>query len=260
MPDIASAAAQTHDTFSHYPDLVWTLRYSDYTMAQDQCTKNPTKVENWHLKFGTVLRDLSFEQSATPTASSFGWGLQLSGAYEFNTNPCEGLRDGFYFSVTGGKGISHYFNDLHIVSPTNDAVYSASGLYIAPLMACYMGYTHEWAQGLLPDGSTNYLWSSTVAFSYIGLENPIASPLLTYHQGEELSLNLLYHLYQCSQGKSINYVDWSNTSKPNQTYPVQPAAWKDMFVGVEAVYGQRENFSGNWGDDGRLMFVFAATK
>ncbi len=285
-PDIALPAAvtatpaATHDLFSRYPDLVWTLSYQDYSMRQDGCVlkpdgspADPTKEENWHLQFGTVLRDLSFEEAAgPPSAHTCGWGLQLSGAFQFTTDSCRDLRDAFYFSVTGGKGISHYFNDLHLVSATNDAVYGSTSneLFLVPLVAGYVGYTHEWDQSQLADGAsppTTYVVSSTVAFSYIGLANPDGSPLLTYRQGEELSVNLIYHFYQCSAPKpTLQYVSdvtqdsSGKVAQKKGKYYATPPAWKDMFLGVEAAYGQRENFAGSWGDDGRIMLVIAATK
>ena len=52
-----------------------------------------------------------------------------------------------YFSVTGGRGIAHYFNDLHIVSPVDDMLYVTGAKrrtayttpLVVPLVAGYVG-------------------------------------------------------------------------------------------------------------------------
>jgi hypothetical protein len=227
------------DTFSRYPDLVWFLRYENDGMVNDPSTNKLVKIENLHLQFGSVFRDLAIEQATTPQSNTFGWGVQLSGAFFFGKDPCLGRRDGIYFSLTGGRGISHYFNDLHLVAPVDDAVYTdtGTGLSLVPLVAYYAGFTHEWT----------LTWSSTISFSYIGLDTSSAIPAgstFTYHEGQALSANLLYHLAQRPPAQ--------NTS--------QQASRHDLFAGVEASWGQRKNFSGDYGSDDRIMFVLAATK
>jgi hypothetical protein len=214
------------ETFTRYPDLVWFLRYEDAS----------ANLENYHLQFGSVLRDLVVDQSTTtvPQANTFGWGLQLSGAYSYDTGPSCNLRDTFYFSVTGGKGIGHYFNDLNIVSPIDDAVYSTTGASpaLVPLTACYMGYTHEWST----------YWRSTVSVSYINLTNPVtgfANPsapkpmpgsTLTYHQGEALGVNLIYHISGGTTPFSFNVTD--TTGKPSHGTDAAPiqTRWNTIWL------------------------------
>ncbi len=227
-------------SFSHYPDLIWTLRYADF---QDP------KTENWHVQLGSVFRDLSVEQPfANPNGSTFGWGLQLSGAIAI-VNPCD-FRDYVYFSATGGRGIGHYFNDLHLVTPIYDAVYPSTNPgadpELIPLMACYLGYTHQWS----------FHWRSTASFSYIGLTNPVPSSALMFHQGEEFSVNLVYELFHGESGFSYKIV-----GDDGYLHKVDVAKSQHVVLaGVEGIWGQRENFTGGVGSDNRVMLEIAVSK
>jgi hypothetical protein len=217
-----------YSSYSRYPDFVATLRYQEGDWGTDSCTKATSYVEQWHVQFGSVFRDLSVEQSNTSNqGETTGFGLQLSGGYAIERGPCCNLRDYLFFSVTGGKGVARYFNDLSLINPINDAAYNGTDLSLVPICACYAGFEHEWTQQ----------WRSTITYGHISLENPQAGSALAYHTGDYLSVNLIRQFDSCAN------------SIPHHA-----------FLGLEYLYGQREDFKGDFGADNRVMFVVAATK
>lgn len=242
--DVYAADGQGYTSFSRYPDMAAALKYQSGEWVTDRCT-GATGVYNeyWHVQLGTLFRDLGVEKSDnTVREETFGWGTQLSGRYTVfrDCNPCEQLRDYAYFGVTYGHGIGHYFNDLQQVNPVNDAAYNtvANTLTALPVFAFFVAYQHDWVPNV----------RSTAVYSRIELDSQQIpggnTTVLPYHRGDYASINLMYHSEPCGP-------------KPP---PDKDNSQHHFFSGVEYLFGQKENLSGAFGQDHRIMFVIAATK
>jgi hypothetical protein len=252
VPGLPTSAVNHYSSFSRYPDLVARVRYQDGEMVTDQCSKKQYFDERWHLQFGTVVRDLSIEGDGkkdlsgivVPTTheSTTGWGTQLSGRFKaFGDRDPDGiLRDYAIFSVTFGDGIGHYFPDLHVINPVNDAAYNPTTNQIDPLpvFAYFGGYQHNWTEHL----------RSTVAYSHIDLESQMVpgNATVPYHQGDYMSINMVAYNSTCVP--------------PDSKTPTSPSTEYSLFGGVEYLYGERETLNGAWGADQRIMVFFAAIK
>jgi len=110
-----------YETFSNWPDCIATVKCQAGEYVQNKCTGASVLNEFWHVQFGTLVRDLGVAQSnRTATVlreETCGWGLQLSGRCTVHHEPCQDLYDYTMFSLSGGKGIARYYNDLNLVSP-----------------------------------------------------------------------------------------------------------------------------------------------
>ena len=193
------------------------------------------------MQWGSVLRDIGVERSDNSVRDdTFGWGTQLSGQYTILRNPCEGLRDFIYFSITYGEGIGRYFNDLHLVNAVDDATYESTTntLTPTPLLGYFGAITHEWSTCL----------RSTAVYSHLELDNRQitggSTTVLPYHGGDYASINLMYHMEPCVP----------NPSDPSKKTMLQ----HHLVAGMEYLYGQKENVAGAFGNDQRVMFMIGA--
>ena len=239
-----AGGAPSYSTFSRFPDFVATVKYQSGEIAKNPCTQGDVYNEFWHLQFGSVIRDLGVERSDNSVREeTTGWGTQLSGQYTIYRNPCQGLRDFLYFSATYGNGISHYINDLHLVNPVNDAAYDWKSNTITPLpvFGFYAGITHEWLPHL----------RSTAVYSHVELDSEFIPAIPTgtaapppYRRGDYMSINLMYHDEPCVK-------DPTNQAQNNMLQ-------HHFVAGLEYLFGQKEDLSGAFGEDHRVMFMVGA--
>jgi len=168
------------------------------------------------------------------------WGhLQLSGVVRYlQFDPDEGPRSnewGYGLSLTGslktfrldakhfdallfqaafGNGIARYVNDTSGLGL--DAVVSSSGKDLDGLdtFAGMIAYQHWWSPK----------WASTAGYSIVSVDNTSSEPGSDYHSGQYAVVNLRY-------------------------YPAER-----VLLGVEVLYGIREDKDGSQGDDVRVQF------
>lgn len=73
-----------------------------------------------------------------------------------------------------------------------------------------------------------------------------------------MAVNLIYHI---SGGTTKYEFTVADAADPRVNHKLSvPATRHDLLAGVEALWGQREDFKGDYGCDNRIMFVIAATK
>lgn len=247
---VTPAGTPVYSPFSQCPGFVAALTYKNAEMVPNPCTKQPVYNENFHVQWGTVVGDVGVDRSDNSVREdACCWGTQLSGQYTILRNPCEGLRDFLYFSVTYGEGIGHLFNDLHLVNAVNDATYESTTntLTPTPLFGFFGGITHEWTGDL----------RSTVVYSRLELDNRQVTggglaggviAALPYENGQYMSINLVYHYEPCVK-------DPTASSQPG----AQPKMVQHhVMAGIEYLYGQKENILGGYGSDQRVMFMVGA--
>ncbi len=237
-PDISLPTHYT--TFSECPDIVATMTYLNGEAVTDTCTNTKKLNESGHIQIGALARDLGVESDGTGVAparnQTIGWGTQLSGQYSLfrERGPCSDFTDHAFFSITYGDGISHYFNDLHLVSATNDAVYSTTthSIETLPILAYYAAYQHDWTDRL----------RSTAIYSHLDLHS-LPEGSTGYRSGDYMSVNLIYHLDSCTPASTKGAAGTEH----------------HFFAGTEYLYGRREDVSGNAGSDQRVVVEFGAS-
>jgi hypothetical protein len=243
--DVNLPKAPEYSTFSTYPDLVANIRYQVAKMVTDPCDNQKYAIEYWHVQFGALVRDIGVEGDGMAAndvrKTTTGWGTQLSGqiALFADRNSDDPPKDSVIFSLTWGRGIGHYFADLHNVSPVNDAVYDATTntLTALPLFANCVGYRHDWATHIRSD----------VVYGHVELDSKAApQDAKPYHRGDYMSINLVLHGEPCHPRPELE----SDASKRTR---------RVFMGGMEYLFGQRENLAGDWGADQRILLFFAAS-
>jgi hypothetical protein len=175
----------------HAPDGGFNIRWEDSKIG--------------HVQFATILRDIGVKGPITGDQSTFGWGLSLSGAFNF----CE--TESLQAQVTYGEGIFRYINDDFF---NNDAAFDQNGdLTPIPFFGAVVGYTHKWSDD----------FRTTVSYGYAHLDNQFSQAPSAYHMTHYGSLNLVWQMR------------------------------KRLSLGLEGLYGYKEERSGAKGDAFRLQ-------
>jgi hypothetical protein len=212
--------------FAKYPDFVCAPQYVEGRYVGTRFE------ELWHLQFATVFRNLGIENPNADEQNIFGWGTALSGAYRFSVNPTLTAMDRVMFSVAYGDGISHYITDINAANDAGDAVVNGAGvLESLPAFAWYVGYTHYWTDCL----------RSTVTYSHVDLDSVLGLGATTspYRSGDYMAVNLLRR-YSFFKSEKLQVSDRRN-----------------LFVGVEYLFGKKEVLNGAEGEAQRFLFLVA---
>ena len=262
-PEIQNVMGTTTDAvLAHYPDMIGTVEFGDgdnYNLPAGTVYE-----EYWHIQFGSVVRDLSLVSSDNSLhESAFGWGLQLSGLARIGrcmeTNP--NAADGIGFSATCGAGIGHYINDLHLAADLqktggNDAFFNPTtkALDSLPAQACFICYLHHWSD----------CWQSTCGYSHVELDrvgaestgvNLTPTALTMYRSSNYAIANLVYHTtLQLPKPAAVTEKDGTEATAAPTATP------NDLYSGLEFLYGEKRELSGNRGQDNRLEFVVSVSK
>jgi len=152
---------------SPIPDFVVRYRYED---------------PRGHVQLGTVLRSVGGAAQVPGTTSfvtahTFGWGLNLSGAWQTYG------KDSILFQLAYGRGIGRYIEDL--VGLGADASLNASKhLEATPALGTFFAYQHYWKK---PN------WRSTATYGYAEVQNQAAHPATFYHKTNYLSGNVIWN-------------------------------------------------------------------
>jgi len=210
-------------TFAHYPDFIGAMQYLDGYQTDKGF------VELWHFQWANVIRELGIESPNADDQNEFGWGTALSGGYGFKLDADIEPLDRIKFSIAYGEGISHYITDLNAATDTGDAVVNTTGaLEALPAFGAYVGYTHNW---------TNCL-RSTATVSHVTLDStaPLAAAVSPYRHGDFVAVNLVHRMAFFTPTED----------KPHE---------RNLFTGIEYLFGRKETLDGEDGDAHRLMFV-----
>jgi hypothetical protein len=147
---------------NHAPDGGFNVRWEDKKIG--------------HVQFSTILRDIGVKGPITGDQSTFGWGVNLGGAFNiFDT-------DSIQVQATYGEGIFRYINDDFV---NNDAALDTSGnLKAIPFFGALVGYTHKWTDTL----------RTTASYGYAHLDNEMSQGPNAYHITHYGSLNLVWQV------------------------------------------------------------------
>jgi flagellar motor protein MotB len=158
-----------------------------------------------HVQFGAIFRDIGVKGPVVGDQSTFGWGLNLAGAFNIFDS------DSLQAQVTYGEGIFRYFNDDFV---NNDAAFDHMGeLKAIPAFGATVGFTHKWTDTL----------RSTISYGYVHLDNQFSQAENAYHLTHYGSLNMVWQVR------------------------------KRLSIGLEGLYGKKEEKSGADGDAFRIQ-------
>ncbi len=171
-----------------------------------------------HVQLATILRDIG-AQNSNPAAGNqnvLGWGFNLSSSINVFGH------DSVQAQVTGGKGIFAFCNDNFTYTVPGgfgsfnggDASYNSAGQLRAMVyVAPMVGYTHQWSDQ----------WRSTATFGYVNLSNEPDESAVAYHETYYTSLNVVWQIR------------------------------KRLSVGLEGLYGYKDQKNGFYGDVWRIQ-------
>ena len=171
-----------------------------------------------HVQVAGILRSIGYEAIGTvgnePKGSETGWGINLT------SNIKVLQRDVIHLGLVSGDGIASYMNDggTDLGPNQNPVINPGGGLGLTaealPLLGLTAYYDHYW----------NDLWSSSIGWSQTKVDNTSFQATDAFRSGQYVSANLLY--------------------TPD----------KRILLGGELLWGQREDFSGDMGEDFRVQF------
>jgi hypothetical protein len=196
--DITTPVGFVGEQSTPYPDLAGQVRWSP---------------EWGHLQLGSVLRVLQFDPDIGSRESEVGYGLNLTGSIK-TIRIDEKHVDSVLFQIAGGDGIARYLNDTNGLGLDAVLLVPGDDLDGLGVIAGMLGYQHWW----------HSKWGSTIAYSFVNIDNASGQAPTDYHFGQYAVLNLRY-------------------------YPTDR-----VMLGGEVLYGIREDNDGSRGDDMRFQF------
>src|SRR5262249_50944775 len=129
-----------------------------------------------HVQFATMMRDLGVHGPIIGDQNAFGWGLNLSGAFDV------WRRDSLQTQLTYGQGIFRFINDDF---QNLDAAFDRSGdLQPLPYFGLMLGYTHHWSDIL----------RTTASYGFVTVDNAFSQDGDTYHETHYAGLNLVWQI------------------------------------------------------------------
>jgi uncharacterized coiled-coil protein SlyX len=175
-----------------------------------------------HLQAAAVGRQIRGQSDLQPgtTVSAFAWGATLSGVVPFRYFE---LTDRFIYQLNIGKGNARYINDLNSLGG-QDAVFDPASGDLTPLKAVgwYLDYEHQWKEW---KATEKMKLRSSLIWSFVTVHNLDFQLDDAYHKTNRYSFNLVF----------------------------SPLARID--VGVEYIYGTRQNKNGEKGNSDQVQFV-----
>jgi outer membrane DcaP-like protein len=198
---------------NHAPDGGFNIRWEDSKVG--------------HVQFGTILRDIGVKGPIVGSQSTFGWGLNLAGSFNLfeRDSPSRDQLDQSSKEAEPPEKISDslqaqltyghgLFRYFNDDFVNNDAAFDSSGdLKAIPAFGAMIGYTHKW---------TEY-FRSTVSYGYVQLDNQFSQDPSAYHRTHYGSFNIVWQ------------------------------ARKRLSIGLEGLYGHKEEKNGAEGDAFRLQ-------
>jgi len=175
-----------------------------------------------HFQMAGVVRQIRGQWTLDPTVirSSFAWGASISGVVPFHYFK---LTDRLIFQLNVGEGNARYINDLNSLGG-QDAVFDDATGNLEPLPATggYIDLEHQWTQW---ETTRVMKLRSSFIWSFVAVDNLGFQPEDAYRKTNRFSANLVF--------SPIDRID----------------------MGVEYIYGSRENKNGLRGTSDQFQIV-----
>jgi hypothetical protein len=166
-----------------------------------------TWFNRWHIRSSVIVRQITaiWDDDQTGDTESQVTGWGLSLSGKTSTQFWNaGGLDNIMFQINYGEGIGRYVNDLNTAGG-EDAIFDSTGnLETLPVFAGYVAYQHWWRESA----------RSTLNLSWVNVDNLSFEDDAAYHK---------------TFRGALNYI-WSPTPR--------------IDLGVELIYGERENKNG----------------
>ena len=177
--------------------------------SPDGTLKIRREMERGHLQLSALFRSVAAYLPDGRNESVFGWGLNFAGATRLFG------KDTIVYQGAYGNGIERYINDTSGLGE-DAAVSSLQNPHIQalPVVATYGGLQHFWVPRL----------RSSIVYSFVQVQNTVAQPGSTYHQGNYTAGNLIWNPFG------------------------------SLTLGGEFLYGWRVNKDGTSGNAPRIQF------
>jgi len=175
-----------------------------------------------HIQLAAVARQVRAASTFDPSdfQSEYGWGIGLSGVVPFEFWK---LTDRFLYQVNGGRGVGRYINDLSSLGGQDGAFDPVTGdLEALDAFGWYLAYEHMWTRS---EKVRDRNLRSSLIWSPVYVDNTDFQPDDAYHQTHRLSANLIF--------SPIRRLD----------------------VGLQYIWGRRENKDGSSGTARQVQFV-----
>jgi hypothetical protein len=166
-----------------------------------------------HLQLAGIARYLGYETIGT--TDNEPKGHETGWGLDLTSVVNVRTKDALRLGVVFGQGIASYMNDGGMDLAPDGSTTTAAGLSAkaVPLLGVSAYYDVWWSDK----------WSSSVGYAFTQVDNTDFQTPDAFHLGQYASANILY-------------------------YPV-----KDVFYGIEYLYGRREDNDGNSGQDQRVQ-------
>jgi hypothetical protein len=151
------------DPVNHAPDGGFNLRWENAGIG--------------HVQFAAVFRDIGARSATLGDHAAFGWGTNLSAAFDVFT------KDSVLGRTTFGEGIGSLGNDTGTFD--TDAAFDSHGhLAALPYVGVFAGYTHTWAE----------TWRSTATYGFVNMEPQASQGPDGYRRTHYASVNLIWQI------------------------------------------------------------------
>ncbi len=233
---IAMGIEQPYSDIQWFDGANWVLNPGSGIVTTAGADRNiqdvPDLTGNWrytgdfgHLQVAGIARKISFLSGAGLADDEFGYGANLTGTWHpwahFMGCPSgEGAsplqKSRFLWQYASGEGINRYIQDVNGLGL--DAAFDpATGLDLIRASGWFMSYEHWWSQK----------WASVLSYGVSETElDDTTLPANTYARADYITANLIW-------------------------LPVER-----MGVGLEYMFGSRENRDGQTGEANRIQMAF----
>jgi hypothetical protein len=177
--------------------------------APDGSLQIRREMERGHVQLSALFRSVAAFLPDGRHEAVFGWGFNFAGAERLWG------KDTVVYQAAYGNGIERYINDTSGLG-IDAAVSSLQNPHIQalPVIATYGGLQHFWIARL----------RSNIVYSFVQVQNTVAQPGSTYHQGNYTAGNLIWNPFG------------------------------SLTVGGEFLYGWRDNKDRSTGNAPRIQF------
>ncbi len=192
--------------------------------SPDGTLKLRREMEGGHVQLSALFRSVAAFLPDGRHEAVFGWGFNFAGAEQLWG------KDTVVYQLAYGNGIERYINDTSGLG-IDAAVSSLQNPHIQalPVVATYGSLQHFWVERL----------RSSAFYSYVQVQNTVAEPGATYHQGNYTGGNLIWNPFgSLTVGGEFLYGWRVNEDKTSGNAPRIQFSAKYNFVRTSGFAGQ----------------------
>jgi DcaP outer membrane protein len=198
--------------------------------SPDGTLKLRREMERGHVQLSALFRSVAAFLPDGRHEAVFGWGFNFAGATRLWGKDTAWGKDTLVYQAAYGNGIERYINDTSGLG-IDAAVSSLQNPHIQalPVVGTYGAWQHFWSERL----------RSSAVYSFVQVQNTVAEPGSTYHQGNYTGGNLIWNPFgSLTVGGEFLYGWRDNKDKSSGNAPRFQFSAKYNFVRAEGVAGE----------------------